>query len=97
MINRNKHNFLGRKEVKVMSDLAMISAGENAMEVDKVSCFLSAVMGFAPFLFDLHEKNADLDALVKAFKQISKEDQARLKERWVSCTKNKVLTEILLE
>ena len=69
-----------------MSDLAMISAGENTMEVDKVSCFLSAVMGFAPFLFDLDEKNADLNALIEAFEKIpkGKSEQVKLKEKWVS-------------
>ena len=40
-------------EVKVMSDLAMISAGEEPMQMDRVSCFLSAVMGFSPLIFDL--------------------------------------------
>jgi len=78
--------FVDRKEVKVMSDLAMISAGENTMEVDKVSCFLSAVMGFAPFLFDLHERDADLNALIEAFEKIrnNKEEQSKLKRKWVS-------------
>ena len=77
--------FTDRKEVKVMSDLAMISAGENTMEVDKVSCFLSAVMGYAPFLFDLNDTNANLNALIEAFEKLPKGDvRATLKKKWVS-------------
>ena len=67
-----------------MSDLAMISAGENAKEVDKVSCFLSAVMGYAPFLFDLHDRESDLNALISAFQKIPKEKElANLEVKWV--------------
>lgn len=43
--------FLGMNEVKVMCDLAMISAGEDAVEVGRVSCLLGATMGFAPLIF----------------------------------------------
>ena len=62
----------------------MISAGENTMEVDKVSCFLSAVMGYAPFLFDLNDKNADLKTLIEAFDKLPKENErTKLKMKWV--------------
>ena len=56
-------------EVKVMSDLAMISAGETPMEVDRVSCFLSAVMGFSPIIFDLPQ-DAGLKQLLEACKKV---------------------------
>ena len=71
--------------MKVLSDLAMISAGETAMEVDKVSCFLSAVMGFAPFIFDL-EENSDLKSMLDSFqKVVERSGHSKLKEQWVSC------------
>ena len=67
-----------------MSDLAMISAGENVKEVDMVSCFLSAVMGFAPFIFDLREDDG-LNATIDAFEKICQaSDRAQLKRKWVN-------------
>ena len=41
------------QELKVFVDLAMISAGETDMEVDRVSCFHRAATGYAPFIFEL--------------------------------------------
>ena len=85
-------------EVKVMSDLAMISAGETPMEVDRVSCFLSAVMGFSPIIFDLPQ-DAGLKEMLKACKEVfenverDKKEQAEkegdgkrktLLQKWVS-------------
>lgn len=43
-----------------MCDLAMISAGGDAVEIGRVSCFLSAVMGFAPLIF-WGNKNAEIE------------------------------------
>lgn len=43
-----------------MCDLAMISAGEDALEVGRVSCLLSASMGFAPLLFWNDTKTQDV-------------------------------------
>ena len=66
-----------------MSDLAMISAGEDAIAVDRVSCFLSAVMGFAPFIFDL-QQDADLNATIEAFEKVAKVlDPKKLELNWV--------------
>ncbi|XP_077967570.1 E3 ubiquitin-protein ligase rnf213-alpha-like isoform X2 [Styela clava] len=48
-------------EVKVMCDLAMILAGENPMEVDRVSNLLGAVMGFAPLIFWPKNVSTNLD------------------------------------
>ena len=41
------------QELKVFVDLAMISAGESDMDVDRVSCFHRAATGYAPFIFEL--------------------------------------------
>ncbi|XP_076810018.1 E3 ubiquitin-protein ligase rnf213-alpha-like isoform X2 [Clavelina lepadiformis] len=78
-----RKNMKDRGEVKVMSDLAMISAGETTLEVDRVSCFLSAVMGFAPFIFDLEEK-ADLSDAVIALNKVwlTSLNDSRLLDKW---------------
>ena len=77
--------FPDRSEVKVMSDLAMISAGDTALDVDKVACFNSAVMGFAPFLFDLRAE----DGLVEVLQQLKNvwdymQRDERILKKWVS-------------
>nr|XP_039257181.1 E3 ubiquitin-protein ligase rnf213-alpha-like [Styela clava] len=51
LINWLQQKMNDINEVKVMCDLAMILAGENPMEVDRVSNLLGAVMGFAPLIF----------------------------------------------
>jgi len=44
----------GPKEVKVLADLAMISAaGQGDYEVHKVSCLLAAATGYAPLIYDM--------------------------------------------
>ena len=68
-----------------MSDLAMISAGETPMEVDRVSCFLSAVNGFSAIIFDLPQ-DAGLKELLKACKQVwdNIDRDETLVKKWVS-------------
>jgi len=44
----------GPKEVKVLVDLAMISAtGQGDLEVQKVSCLHAAATGYAPLIYDM--------------------------------------------
>jgi len=44
----------GPKEVKVLVDLAMISAtGQGDLEVHKVSCLHAAATGYAPLIYDM--------------------------------------------
>ena len=68
-----------------MIELAMISAGETSMEVDRVSCFLSAVVGFSPIIFDLPQ-DAGLKELLKACKKVQDNiDRSKiLVKKWVS-------------
>lgn len=54
----------GIQGVQVLCDLAMISAGEDAIELGRVSCFLSAVMGFAPLIF-WKTQNTEEDEKIK--------------------------------
>ena len=68
-----------------MVDLAMISAGEEPIEVDRVSCFNSAVMGFSPLVFNLRS-NEGLTDLLSACEEVwenIKADPSILK-KWVS-------------
>jgi len=47
-------NVTGPKEVKVLVDLAMISAtGQGDLEVQKVSCLHAAATGYAPLIYDM--------------------------------------------
>ncbi|XP_076818192.1 E3 ubiquitin-protein ligase rnf213-alpha-like [Clavelina lepadiformis] len=84
-----KENMKNIGEVQVLSDLAMISAGETPIEVDRVSCFLSAVMGFAPLIFDLSPKS-DLNNLLNACEKVwenVKRDE-RILQNWVETNKH---------
>ncbi|XP_070579262.1 E3 ubiquitin-protein ligase rnf213-alpha-like [Ptychodera flava] len=51
------------QQLKVFVDLAMISAGETPMEVDRVKWLHQATTGYAPLIFDL-DVNADFDQLL---------------------------------
>ena len=49
-------NFvLDEQELKVFVDLAMISAGEDDMEIDKISCMHTSCLGFGPLIFGYKE------------------------------------------
>lgn len=45
--------FVDISQLKVFVDLATISAGENAMDVDRVACFHDAVLGYSSMLYGL--------------------------------------------
>ncbi|XP_077867698.1 E3 ubiquitin-protein ligase rnf213-alpha-like [Saccoglossus kowalevskii] len=53
------------QQLKVFVDLAMISAGETDMEVDRVKCLHQATTGFSSFIFDL-KPDAGFHQLMKA-------------------------------
>jgi len=44
----------GQKELKVFVDLAMMSAGDEPMNIAKVQCLHSAAIGYSPLIFDLN-------------------------------------------
>ncbi|XP_077980162.1 E3 ubiquitin-protein ligase rnf213-alpha-like [Glandiceps talaboti] len=52
------------QQLKVFVDLAMISAGETDMEVDRVKCLHQATTGYASLIFDI-KKNAGFAKLMK--------------------------------
>ena len=67
-----------------MSDLALITTGVTPMEVDRVSCFHSAVMGFSSVIF--LPKYAGLEEFLDAFQEVSEiiqKDKSVL-NKWVS-------------
>ena len=53
------------QELKVFLDLASISAGESDMEIGKLSCFQTAVNGYAPLIFEARKYSASLNDLME--------------------------------
>ena len=47
--------FVAPQELKVLVDLALITAGESDMETDRISSLHTSCLGFAPLIFDLKE------------------------------------------
>ena len=62
-------SFTATQELKVLVDLALISAGESDMETDRISNLHTSCLGFAPLIFDLvetEEYKVGFDQLMKA-------------------------------
>ncbi|KAJ8011122.1 hypothetical protein DPEC_G00054910 [Dallia pectoralis] len=69
-----KEDLQDINELKVFVDLASISAGENDLDVDRVSCFHDAVLGYSSLLYGLPQDadfNAFREALEKLWKALS--------------------------
>ena len=61
--------FVAPQELKVLVDLALITAGESDMETDRISSLHTSCLGFAPLIFDLKETEdhkISFDQLMKA-------------------------------
>ncbi|WAR07205.1 R213A-like protein [Mya arenaria] len=63
----------GQKELKVFVDLAMMSAGEEPLNIAKVQCLHSAVLGYSPLIFDLDETDCNYKQLLEMCKVVWKE------------------------
>lgn len=63
--------FTDLSQLKVFVDLATISAGENAMDVDRVACFHDVVQGYSSMLYGL-SADSDFDAFMKALQKLWK-------------------------
>ena len=71
--------FTATQELKVLVDLALISAGESDMETDRISSLHTSCLGFAPLIFDLKESQEDkvnFDQLMKACEPVWKAVEA---------------------
>lgn len=53
-------------------DLAMMSAGDEPINIKKVQCLHSAVTGYSPLIFDL-KNECDYTHLLELFKLVFKE------------------------
>ena len=63
-------NILDTKELKVLVDLAMITAaGQGDMEEEKVSSFHSAILGYAPLIYHL-KPNSSLDEFLNSCRAV---------------------------
>ena len=85
--------FTATQELKVLVDLALISAGESDMETDRISSLHTSCLGFAPLIFHLkesEESKVNFDQLMKECEPVWKAVQAdkRLPEKLV---RNKLL------
>ena len=61
--------FPATQELKVLVDLALISAGESDMETGRISSLHTSCLGFAPLIFELKESEehkVNFDQLMKA-------------------------------
>ncbi|XP_052216221.1 E3 ubiquitin-protein ligase rnf213-alpha-like isoform X4 [Dreissena polymorpha] len=65
----------GRKELKVFTDLAMMSAGDEPMNIGKVQCLHSAVTSYSPLIFELN-KTCDYTQLLDKCKFVFEELKA---------------------
>ena len=71
--------FTATQELKVLVDLALISAGESDMETDRISGLHTSCLGFAPLIFDLKENQGykvNFDLLMKACEPVWKAVEA---------------------
>ncbi|XP_052224866.1 E3 ubiquitin-protein ligase rnf213-alpha-like [Dreissena polymorpha] len=67
-----KKSISGQQELKVFVDLALLSAGEEPINIAKVQCLYSAVMGYSPLIFDL-EHDCDIKQLLEKCRLVWKE------------------------
>ncbi|XP_060751752.1 E3 ubiquitin-protein ligase rnf213-beta isoform X2 [Tachysurus vachellii] len=79
-----KATIENRSELKVFTDLASISAGENDLEIDRLRNFQDAVIGYSPLLYSLHETAGFEEFLALA------------QEVWDALQKDEKLTEKLI-
>ena len=71
--------FPATQELKVLVDLALISAGESDMETDRISDLHTSCLGFSPLIFDLKEteiSKVDFARLMKACESVWKAVEA---------------------
>ena len=72
---KNLFRFIATQELKVLVDLAFISAGESNMETKRITSLHTSCLGFAPLIFDLKETKDDkvgFDELIKACEPVWK-------------------------
>ena len=71
--------FTATQELKVLVDLALISAGESDMETDRISSLHTSCLGFAPLIFELKESQehkVNFDQLMRACEPVWKAVEA---------------------
>ena len=66
------------EELNVFVDLAMMSAGDEPINIMKVQCLHSAVRGYAPLIFKL-DKSSGYKEMLQRFEHVFKELKANPK------------------
>jgi hypothetical protein len=92
-IFRVKYNLLlnsiaDEQELKVFVDLAMISAGEDDMEIDRISCMHTSCLGFGSLIFG-YRTDHGFNALMRLCQPVWQAVDANpsIQEKLVSCFK----------
>ena len=81
-----------------MAELASLSAGEIAYDIERVKFFHDAVFGYAPFIYDLNtdsDLNAVREAYKKVFSKLSKD--GKLPEKYADSARHQSWFEKALE
>ena len=83
----------GLRELKVFVDLALISAGEQPMDIDRVQALNTAVLGYSALIFDL-TPGSDYNVLLSKCQEVWKELETNrsLPQKLVSIKYSIVLT-----
>ena len=94
--------FTATQELKVLVDLALISAGESDMETDRISSLHTSCLGFAPLIFELKESEdhkVNFRELMKACDPVWKavETDQRLPQKLVSNSENSMFCDLLFQ
>ncbi len=74
--------FLDVNQLNTFVDLALISAGETDLEIDRVWCFHGAAKGYAPIIFDLRKESGSqelLEACTKVWGALENDPELPLK------------------
>ena len=84
--------FLATKELKVLVDLALISAAESDVETDRISHLHTSCLGFSSLIFGLkigQDNNVGFDGLMEACQPVWKavETDGKLPEKLVRVSK----------
>ncbi|XP_066519298.1 E3 ubiquitin-protein ligase rnf213-alpha-like [Hoplias malabaricus] len=64
-----KSELIDISQLKAFVDIATISAGENAIDVDRVACFHDAILGYSSMLYGLCV-DSDFDAFKRALQKL---------------------------
>ena len=80
------------QELKVFVDLAMISAGEDDMEIDRISCMHTSCLGFGSLIFGCRTDHG-FNELMRLCQPVwqAVDANSSIEEKLVSCFKSEII------